>query len=269
MVGYQGYGSINTYTSAGESYYNSLQLQVNRRFGSRFQFGTNWTWQKTITYNRQQWVSDQITKDVANRAHAVNIVFGYAVPDGSRIVPRNFLTKAVLDGWNLSGVGAFFTGNPLTVSCSAQSAPIGWPNGTPTGGIPMRCQMLGNLWLPDGTAPPSTTESRLWYPFHAATFVLPPGATLGLGNTPPTLTYGPGFQSIDLAVAKAFRIKEQKSLEFRMEAFNALNHFNPSNPSSSITRNYSTGATTTANFGVISGTQNNSRRVAMSVKFKF
>src|SRR5207253_1361519 len=166
-------------------------------------------------------------------------------------------------------VGAFFTGTPLTVSCSAQSAPIGWPNGTPTGGIPMRCQMAGDLWLGQGTAPPSTTESRLWYPFNAASFALPPGSTLGLGNTPPTLTYGPGFGSIDLAAAKEFRIREQKTLEFRAEAFNVLNHFNPSNPSASITRNYSTGAITNSNFGVISGAQNNARRMAVSVKFKF
>ena len=75
--------------------------------------------------------------------------------------------------------------------------------------------------------------------------------------------------SIDLAAAKEFRIREQKTLEFRAEAFNALNHFNPSNPSASITRNYSTGAITNANFGVISGAQNNARRMAVSVKFKF
>ena len=37
MVGYQGYSTVSTYTSNNESYYDSLQVQVNRRFGKRLQ----------------------------------------------------------------------------------------------------------------------------------------------------------------------------------------------------------------------------------------
>jgi hypothetical protein len=268
MTAYQGYGSIATFTSNGESYYDALQAQLNKRFSKRYQFGVNYTWSKTITYSHQQWIPDDLTKNVVNRPHAVNANLGYDFPKGSRLW-SNFLTKAALDGWHLAVIGSFFSGTPLTITCTAASAPIGWPNGTPTGGIPTRCEMIGNLWLPSGTAPPATKESRLWYPFNAASFTLPPGSTLGLGSTPPTLTYGPGLENFDTAINKSFRVREGMTMEFRLETFNTLNHFNPANPNSSLTINYNSGANTNSNFGVITATQHPARRTAVSLKFRF
>ena len=271
MIGYQGYSTINTYTSEGRTNYNALQVQLNRQFGKTVQFSANYTWAKALQYTRQQWVPDE--KNVnSTRPHAVNASFGWSVPGGSRLW-TNFLTKGALDGWRLNGQVALFTGTAMTINCSAQSAPIGWPNGTPTGGVPMRCWMvdptMAGLWLPAGAAPPSTAETGLWYPFNASNFVLPPGSTLGYGNTPLTLTYGPGFENIDLALSKEFRVSEGKSFEFKAEAFNALNHFNPSNPNTSLTRNYATGANTNANFGVITTAQNTARRMALTLRFRF
>jgi hypothetical protein len=275
MVGYQGYATISTYTSKGESYYDALQVQVNRRFGRRLQLAANYTWSKLLNFTPQQWVADYLTKNVSGRPHAVNITFGYALPDASRYVGRNFLTKGSLDGWHINGVVTAFAGTPMTIGCTAQSAPIGWPNGTPTGGIPLRCEMTGPLWLPGGATPPPTTESRLWYPFNTGSFSLPPGSTLGLGNTPPTLSYGPGFENIDLSLFKQFRIGKEsptgasKVIEFRAKAFNALNHFNPGNPNTSLTINYATGANTNANFGTITTAQNVARHTSLSLRIRF
>ena len=268
MVTYP-YVSIPSWTSSGASHYDALQVQVNRHFGSRLQFAANYTWSKNLTYSPAQWVNDQITKNVSGRQHAANATFGWQIPDGSRVW-RNAVTKQALDGWRLNGVISLFAGLPLTINCTAVSAPIGWPTGIPSNtGIPQRCQMVGDLWLPSGTAPPSTTESKLWYPFNRSSFVLPPSTSLGLGNTPPTLTYGPGFKNIDLSIAKQFPIREGVTLEVRAEAFNAFNHFNPANPNTTLNINYSTGANTNAAFGVISSTQNLSRRGILSVKLRF
>jgi hypothetical protein len=272
-TGYEGYGSISTYTSLGESSYNSLQVSVKKRFNKRYLASGNYTWSKTITFAHQQWIPDQLTKNVVNRPHAVNLQFGVELPRGSRIWP-NFLTKGALDGWHFNGVGALFSGSPLTVGCTVTNAPIGYWTGTPTGGIPFRCQMSGNLWLPEGTANPGNIEPRLWYPFDKSSFALPGVNSLGFGNTPPTLTYGPGFQNWDLSVDKAFRIgegqgKNAKSLELRAEAFNALNHFNPSNPNAGLTYNYTTGAQTNASFGAIGAAQHVARRLSVSLKVRF
>jgi hypothetical protein len=273
--GYAGFATLNTLTSLGESNYNALQIQVNRRFGSRFQMGTNYTWSKTVTFSHQQRVSDQLTKNVTGRPHAFNINFGLRLPDASRFW-KNAATKVILDRWNVNGVGSYYMGTPLTIGCAAQNVPANLGNywtGTPTGGIPFRCQMTGGLWLPGGATPASvrsTADPRLWYPFAQSSFVLPPANSLGIGNTPPTLTYGPGFENWDLSLSKEITLgAESRVLQFRIETFNTFHHFNPANPNSSLSYNFATGAQTNANFGTITAAQNNSRRGVLSVRIRF
>lgn len=269
MVGYRGFGAIPSFTYKSNGNYNALQAQLNKRMSRTLQFGINYTWSKTTLYSPQRWVDDQLTKNVTGRPHAVNANFGYTLPSGSRFW-KNAVTKQVLDGWRLNGIGTLYYGTPMTISCGATAAPIGYWTGTPTGGIPFRCQMNGDLYLAAGTAPPAGTDPRLWYPFNKANFVLPPAESRGTGTTPPTLLYGPGVANIDLALAKEFRFRsESKSLELKVETFNTFNHFNPSNPNSSLTLNFNTGANTNAQFGNINGAQIQGRRAILSLRFRF
>jgi hypothetical protein len=75
-------------------------------------------------------------------------------------------------------------GTPLTIGCTATNVPANLGNywtGTPTGGIPVRCQMIGDLWLQNGATPASvksTADPHLWYPFAQANFALPPAGSL-------------------------------------------------------------------------------------------
>ena len=99
---------------------------------------------------------------------------------------------------------------------------------------------------------------------------LPAATSLGIGNTPPTLAYGPGFHNWDLSLYKEFRLgRENRVLQFRIESFNAFNHFNPSNPNTSLTYNFATGAQTNANFGTITSAQNTSRKTSLSLRLRF
>ncbi|MBO0862593.1 MAG: hypothetical protein J2P21_29655, partial [Chloracidobacterium sp.] len=271
MTGYEGYGSINVFTQLGESNYNALQAQLNRRFSRNLQFSVNYTWSKTTTFSHQIWVPDELTKNVTGRPHAVNLNFGYTLPSGSRFLGKNPLIKGVFDGWQLAGIGTFLSGSPMTINCGPVGAPPGYWTGTPTGGIPFRCQQIGNLYLPKGATPPAKTDSRLWYPFDASSFTLPPATSLGIGNTPPTLLYGPGVQTVDLSLSKEFHLgkSETRVLQIKFETFNAFNHFNPSNPNTSLNLNFNTGANTNANFGTVTGAQLPARHAALSVRFRF
>lgn len=288
MNGYTGWTSIGVSTNAGESNYNALQVQINKRFGKSLQFGTNYNWSKQLQYSRNQNVpSDRLSYNVAsgNRPQVVNINFGYKVPNGTNFVPKNAFTRGVFDGWNINGVMSFYDGTPLGISCSAGgtggSAPIGYWTGTPTNAPGMRCAMTGSLWLPDGSTPAttgSTADPRLWYPFaggptvnaSASSFSLPAANTLGIGNAPLTLTYGPGFENADISVYKQFNLgKETRNIELRAETFNLLNHFNPGNPGTSLQYNFYTGVEQTAGFGQITSANGNSRRMALSLRLKF
>ena len=207
----------------------------------------------------------------------VNINYSYQVPDGSRIWKNQF-TKVLLDGWHFSGVTKLMAGTPLSVGCSANSPAIGYWTGTPIGsavgtGIPFRCEMATpNPFIPAGTAWPATApKGKLYYPLNAANFSLPGATSLGIGNTPPTMFLGPGLENFDFSMLKDIRLgpEGKRTLEFRAEAFNVLNHFNPGNPNTTLNLNYSNGANTNANFGSITAAIGQARHVALAMKFRF
>ena len=111
----------------------------------------------------------------------------------------------------------------------------------------------------------------LQVPFNKANFTLPAIDSLGIGNTPPTLLYGFGAFNLDMSLSKNFKFgrEDRYGMEFRVETFNTLNHFNPNNPNSGLTYNFTTGAQTNAAFGTIQGAQVQARRAIMSLRFKF
>jgi hypothetical protein len=47
--------------------------------------------------------------------------------------------------------------------------------------------------------------------------------------------FGPQFFNTDLALAKAFSIKERGRLQFRADSFNVFNHVNLNTPNNNIT----------------------------------
>ncbi|HYP09598.1 MAG TPA: carboxypeptidase regulatory-like domain-containing protein [Bryobacteraceae bacterium] len=277
MVGFNGFGAIPIWTYNNSNNYNALQVQFNRRFG-RLQWSSNYTWSRTLFYDIPangggQWVDHSLLKTVANRPHAVNFNFGYELPRASQMW-SNWLTKGLLDNWKLNGTGNIYSGTPYTVRCEAQNAPAGYWTGTPTGGIPFRCQMGADMFLPEGQYPSRTEDPRLQVPFNPANFQLPAADSLGIGNTPPSLLYGPGAFNLDLALAKQFQLGsvEGRVVEFRAEAFNATNHFNPNNPTDAnmtLRYNFVTGAQTNASFGTITGAQVDARRIILSLRFRF
>ena len=48
---------------------------------------------------------------------------------------------------------------------------------------------------------------------------------------------GPGYWTFDLALAKTLKVRENKSLEFRAEAFNLTNSVRYNNPTSNLNTN--------------------------------
>jgi len=279
LVGYKTIGNIIDFTQGYTNNYNSLQMQLNRRTG-KIQWNLNYTFSRTIVYNNQstqgtgalfQYVNANLMKNVANRRHAINFNFGYDFPEVSHHFNSDFgksAARAVLDGWHLNGNGAIYAGTPYSVGCGATGQPSQFWTGTPTAYLPFRCQMGSNIYLSSGL-PSATEDPRLQIPLNAANFQLPPANSLGIGNTPPTLFYGPWLWNLDFSLAKMTRIKEKATLELRIESFNTLNHFNPSNPNTSLTWNFTTGAQTNAAFGTIQSAQVQARHLVLSARIRF
>jgi len=129
--------------------------------------------------------------------------------------------------------------------------------------------MGNNIFLPAGQLPSATESPVLQVPLNAANFTLPAANSLGIGNTPPTLFYGPWLFNIDMSLAKMTQLAEGKTLELRVETFNTLNHFNPNNPNTTLTYNFTSGAQTNAAFGTIQGAQVQARHTVLSARFRF
>jgi hypothetical protein len=109
----------------GNSNYNSLQTQLNRRFGRRFTMFASFTWSKVLAFGTAGFGSNFWIPGIAPRAqygpattnHKYTLIanFTYQLPDASYLW-RNRLTKTVLDGWGLAGLVTYFTGAPVAVN---------------------------------------------------------------------------------------------------------------------------------------------------------
>ncbi|HLQ77096.1 MAG TPA: carboxypeptidase regulatory-like domain-containing protein [Terriglobia bacterium] len=87
-----------------------------------------------------------------------------------------------------------------------------------------------------------------------------PGAvpSMGLGAI-----FGPGRWRFDANLSKSFRLTESKSLQFRLDAADVLNHPEPNTPSLNIT------GMTATNFGLIVGKSNLHRQLQAQLRFSF
>ena len=119
-------------------------------------------------------------------------------------------------GWSVSGITRLSTGFPVTLSSDSDNSLQGSsPNG------------VNNhvLDLPDATPGPlqinSDPRNRLPY-FNTSLFAANALGTPGSASR--RSFHGPGTINFDLTLARTFRLKETKSLQFRLEAFNAFNH---------------------------------------------
>jgi len=92
-------------------------------------------------------------------------------------------------------------------------------------------------------------------------------------NARPLIRGWPGEVDFDASVAKDFKIHEALNFQFRVDAFNVINHTNFQAPSGALTvtaNPNSTAATfaSSSGFGKITGTQPN-RQMQLSARFFF
>ena len=72
--------------------------------------------------------------------------------------------------------------------------------------------------------------------------------------------YGPGLQTLDLALQREFAITETVNIQLRAEAFNALNHTNLGTPNRFVN---------TPQFGTITEAATPGREIQLGVRLSF
>jgi hypothetical protein len=143
----------------------------------------------------------------------------------------NPFLKAVINGWQLSGIVTLQSGLPFSVVTGADSNFDGNAND--------RANVTGDPFLDPNRARSAVTAA--W--FNTSAFSLPTGGQDG--NAARNLMTGPGTKNVDLGIFRNFRIKEKFDFQMRGEFTNAFNLVNLSNPNGT----YSTAVNN--NFGKI------------------
>jgi len=285
---YQGYDVISYYKFDGTSNYHSMQMTLNRRFGTRFTLGGNWVWSKVMDYDTQyeagfptghpDFMPDSFYYGKADSDHTHNVMlnFTYSVPSLSSHLNNNIIAKGIFDGWMVSGIGSFISGSPSTVSYSLSDATVDITGAIAGGdsGVPTRVSISGN--------PLRSSQTGLQSQLNSAVIAVPEYGkgicqygdpyTCGVGNASRWLFTGPGTNNWDMTFYKSFQLgsNESRSLEFRCETYNTFNHTQFSGVNTSATFNAATGDMTAASATLGEYTSAASaRKMVFSLRLRF
>jgi hypothetical protein len=211
------YGDINrTQHSIGKGWYNSLQLQVEKRLSHGFHVLLNYTWSATMeaaSYLHNQLSEDQLerTRVAEDLPHSLSILGGYQLPFYNT---ANGWKRAVFGGWQvqaiaqktsgrqLNGVDAYWTG----VSPFVDGPKV--PDAQYFNGCTINRQNVRENCA-------SATQPVVW--------IQRPADTLRVAGTrwPQIREMRPML--LNASAFKTFDITERVKAQFRFEAFNAFN----------------------------------------------
>jgi len=215
-----------------QSMKNGLSLTANYEWASAFDELSNfYTWSHSIVHQRDSNVRDQQV-----------VMYGsYDLPfgKGKMFMPdANHAQDLLVGGWQISDVSNWSGGLPFTLSyneCGSNLPTSGIVDPNPPPCTPSQTkQMATSLtsFVPNANG---VGGSRTFYQPHTlgdGTFTNPGLDTVG--NSGLNTYRGPRFFSTDLALTKAFTIRENVAVKFRMDAFNAFNHITAGNPGGNI-----------------------------------
>jgi Carboxypeptidase regulatory-like domain/TonB-dependent Receptor Plug Domain len=244
---YRGYADINMVTWSGTSNYNSMQVQVNRRYTRGLQYGVAYTYSKSFDYANDDssdvsfprpYKAFNYSPSNFDQTHILTFNYIYDVPALSRHWNNGFV-KAVFDGWQISGTTSYATGKPknLTFTYSGGTTDItgGQVNARPN----MICDPTKGVTGSDPTGTP--------YVINRSCFARP--TVLGdIGNMPRNAVRLPSIFNTDLAFFKHFRIGEKHEIQLRWETYNIFNRTNFRDIDGAMTFNAS-GVQTNTRFG--------------------
>ena len=234
------YGTQRIYvpTHAGYSNYNGLQASWLKQSG-RLTYNLNYTWSKalgTVLAIDPFSVHGNYGVQGIDRPHVINTSYAYNLPDfthGSKFL------KGATNGWTVSGTTTWQAGGNLQSINNANGPNFGLglqyvnaPANLPSGSTIGTKTYFGTDAGPGNNGSGLTIQPALTcnpasglatdQKAKLDCFTAPAFGTQGVRNTP--YLHGSSFFNNDLSVYKTFHITERQAVQFRISAFNWLNH---------------------------------------------
>jgi hypothetical protein len=212
------YGENTADKSVANSNYNALETTLRyQHHGS--QLLLSYTYAKSIDQGSN--LGEQLNPIDPRQSRTISawdlkhdFVASYtiALPIATLFRKSNRLTEQ----WSLSGTTRFATGLPVTFFDNSDNSLVG------TLGNGANNYLLDTPQYTPGPFKINTNGRNGRSAFDTSLFS---EETLGqLGNAKRRIFYGPGINNFDLTLKKGLRLAEARSLDFRIEAFNAFNH---------------------------------------------
>ena len=213
----------------GESNFNAFEIEVQKRFSNGLLFDVNYSFARAFNYQFQ--ASDPVADPkwrydygpVSQQpVHIFHWNYVYEIPYGSGKRwggSASGIANAILGGWQLSGIGTWQSGTPLTVTAGVGQSP--------TGASANRADRIadGNI---DHSGLSRGEKALEW--FETTAYRVP--AFVNAAATRPTRQFGtagigtvigPRFFTFDAIAQKNFSIAEKYKAQFRLEVFNPFN----------------------------------------------
>lgn len=246
------------------SFYNSLQMELEKRLSHGLRVKAAFTWSKTMDEavepvsgtNGVAQAAAVMTNHRFDRGPAAYNVGRRLAFNWSYDLPIKTQQKAagvLLNGWQLAGIFQVQDGLPFSVFDGiARSF-------TPSNAS----QATDRPDLNPGHTGPVILGGPDRY-FDPTAFLLQPAGVLG--NVGSATQTGPGMFTVDASLMKNFRISERLQLQFRADAFNLFNRPNFGLPNNNL---FVAGGARIGSAGLIGTTVTDSRELQFALKLIF
>jgi hypothetical protein len=216
------------------SEYHSLQLRAERRMARSFSGSISYALSKNLTNQPEN--TTGLISNIPN-PFDLDSLWGPSFLDRRHVVAASWvwspqhdysstITRALLNGWTVTGFHRLQSGTPLVFTTGADVAQNGVLN---SGGQYPR--LMPGMTAADLKRDHSSTEDMLAQYFNTAAFMplnsIPRGT---YGDAMRGLIYGPGDSTTDLAVMRYVSLGPDMRMQLRGEFFNAFNQVNFNNP---------------------------------------
>lgn len=234
-----GFGSISLAQEIFISNYDGLQAVLQRRMSHGLQFQIAYTFSKTLTDDTGNGTFPGTGGVSGDAAHFLN-GYGPASYETPNRMVGNFVWQApsklkgvkgaLVKDWTLSGVITVQSGTPLTFTNSTFTNIYGGTS---------RAQMCPGSTYGD-IIHPGAIDSKLLNYFNISALNCAPvaiGNGYGWGSSGVGIVFGPPESAADLSIGRIFKTPgptDSSNVQFRAEFYNALNHPNFSNPTTTV-----------------------------------